>query len=132
MMRTSRGWLDTSAAPSQARQAAEEPLLRRLWHRLPWLADRPRGCDARGGDLRRRFEADLEENVLLAIFIPAVVYMADAVGTQTETVLIRGMAAGVDLRVVVLRGEQAPARSSGCCWPRSSSRSRGSCGATGR
>ena len=49
------------------------------------------------------FEADLEENVLLAIFIPAVVYMADAVGTQTEAVLIRGMAAGVDLRVVVLR-----------------------------
>ena len=30
-----------------------------------------------------------------------VVYMADAVGTQTETVLIRGLAAGVTMRAVV-------------------------------
>jgi len=29
--------------------------------------------------------------VLLAFFVPAVVYVADAVGTQTETVVICGM-----------------------------------------
>ena len=86
----------------QARQAAEEPLLRRLWHRLPWLAIGLAGAML-SAIFVGAFEADLEENVLLAIFIPAVVYMADAVGTQTEAVLIRGMAAGVDLRVVVLR-----------------------------
>ena len=86
----------------QARQAAEEPLLRRLWHRLPWLAIGLAGAML-SAVFVGAFEADLEENVLLAIFIPAVVYMADAVGTQTEAVLIRGMAAGVDLRVVVLR-----------------------------
>jgi magnesium transporter len=41
------------------------------------------------------FEEQLETKVLLAFFVPAVVYMADAVGTQTETLLIRGLAVGV-------------------------------------
>jgi hypothetical protein len=41
------------------------------------------------------FEDDLRKQVLLAFFVPAVVYMADAVGTQTEAVVIRGMALGV-------------------------------------
>jgi magnesium transporter len=49
------------------------------------------------------FEAQLDEVVLLAFFLPAVVYMADAVGTQTETLLIRGMSASVDMRTVVRR-----------------------------
>ena len=41
--------------------------------------------------------------MLLAFFIPAVVYMADAVGTKTETVLIRALAAGVTVRSVLRR-----------------------------
>ena len=41
--------------------------------------------------------------MLLAFFVPAVVYMADAVGTQTEAVIIRGIAVGVPLRRVVVR-----------------------------
>jgi len=41
--------------------------------------------------------------MLLAFFVPAVVYMADAVGTQTETVVIRGLAVGVSLKNVVGR-----------------------------
>jgi magnesium transporter len=49
------------------------------------------------------FEEELREEVLLAIFIPAVVYMADAVGTQTETLVIRGLAAGIPIREVFLR-----------------------------
>ena len=35
---------------------------------------------------------------MLAFFIPGIVYMADAVGTQTETVVIRGLSVGVGLR----------------------------------
>ena len=35
-----------------------------------------------------RFEDQLDKKVLLAFFLPVVVYMADAVGTQTETVLL--------------------------------------------
>jgi magnesium transporter len=41
--------------------------------------------------------------VLLALFVPAVVYMADAVGTQTEAIVIRGLSAGVPARRVALR-----------------------------
>lgn len=49
------------------------------------------------------FERQLEQVVLLAFFIPGVVYMADAVGTQTETVLIRGLSVGVRPGAVVRR-----------------------------
>jgi len=40
------------------------------------------------------FEASLKNEVALAFFLPLVVYMADAVGTQTETVLVRRLAYG--------------------------------------
>jgi magnesium transporter len=49
------------------------------------------------------FEDEIRDEVLLALFVPAVVYMADAVGTQTEAVIIRGMAVGVPLRGIVGR-----------------------------
>jgi magnesium transporter len=49
------------------------------------------------------FEDEIQKQVLLAFFVPAVVYMADAVGTQTETVVIRGMALGVPVRTVFAR-----------------------------
>jgi magnesium transporter len=49
------------------------------------------------------FEDELREEILLALFIPAVVYMADAVGTQTETLVIRGLAAGIPIREVFVR-----------------------------
>jgi magnesium transporter len=49
------------------------------------------------------FEEELQEVVLLAFFMPAVVYMADAVGTQTETVVIRGIVLGVRLRAILRR-----------------------------
>jgi magnesium transporter len=35
--------------------------------------------------------------------VPGVVYMADAVGTQTETLLIRGLSVGVAVRTVIRR-----------------------------
>ena len=49
------------------------------------------------------FEDQLRNEVLLAFFVPAVVYMADAVGTQTEAVVIRGMALGVSLRSIAFK-----------------------------
>jgi magnesium transporter len=78
----------------QARSAAEEPLARRLWHRLPWLLVGLVGAFA-ATTLVGSFEEELNANVLIAFFVPAVVYMAAAVGVQTETVLIRGLSAGV-------------------------------------
>ena len=90
------------AGTQTARHAAEEPVGRRLWHRLPWLALGLLGAMV-SALVVGAFEEDLERTALLAIFIPAVVYMADAVGTQTEAVLIRGLSVGIHMRAVARR-----------------------------
>ncbi|OGK55952.1 hypothetical protein A3I50_04440 [Candidatus Roizmanbacteria bacterium RIFCSPLOWO2_02_FULL_37_9] len=41
-----------------------------------------------------RFEEVLSKRVEIAFFIPFVVYMADAVGTQTQTIFIRDLSRG--------------------------------------
>ena len=90
------------AGTGRAHRAAEESVSQRLYHRLPWLLLGLLG--AMGSALLvGAFEAELDKKVLLAFFVPAVVYMADAVGTQTEAVLIRGLAVGVTVRQFALR-----------------------------
>ena len=39
----------------------------------------------------------LERDMLIAFFIPEVVYMADAIGTQTEALVVRGLSVGVSI-----------------------------------
>ena len=90
------------ASTSLARAASEEPVRRRLWHRFPWLVIGLLGAMVSAG-IVAAFEEQIREEVLLALFVPAVVYMADAVGTQTEAVVIRGMAVGVPIRHVFWR-----------------------------
>lgn len=90
------------ASSGRARLSAEEPVSRRLLHRLPWLLVGLVGAMA-SAVLLGSFEAQLDQKVLLAFFVPAIVYMADAVGTQTETLLIRGMSASIDMRTVIRR-----------------------------
>jgi magnesium transporter len=90
------------AGTSRARTAAEEPVARRLWHRLPWLLVGLAGAMATAG-IVGSFEAELQELVLLTFFLPGVVYMADAVGTQTEALVIRGFSAGVHIRAMATR-----------------------------
>ena len=85
-----------------AKRAAEEPLPRRLAHRLPWLLIGLAGAMA-SAVIVSSFEDQLRQVVLLSFFVPAVVYMADSVGTQTETVLIRAMAAGLRVRDILWR-----------------------------
>jgi len=87
---------------SAARSASEEPILRRFWHKLPWLALGLLGAIL-AADIVAAFEGKLQENVMLAFFIPGIVYLADAVGTQTETVVIRGLSVGVGIRRFALR-----------------------------
>ena len=72
----------------------DESLSARLWHRLPWLVLGLLGS-AFAAVLVRGFETDLASDVRLAFFIPGMVYMADAVGTQTEALVIRGLSVGV-------------------------------------
>lgn len=64
-----------------ARLASEEPMRRRFRHRMPWLLLGLGGVAA--ADIVSYFGARLEEKLLLAFFIPGIVYIADAVGTQT-------------------------------------------------
>jgi magnesium transporter len=82
---------------SEARRASQEPAGRRFRHRVPWLLVGLVGALI-SADLVGAFEKQLEEAVLLAFFVPGIVYLADAVGTQTETVVIRGLSVGVSLR----------------------------------
>lgn len=85
---------------TSARMASEEPLYRRFWHRLPWLLLGLAGA-VFAADIMGWFEAQLQEKVLLAFFIPGIVYLADAVGTQTETVVVRGLSVGVSIRRIL-------------------------------
>jgi len=66
-------------------------ILKALRHRLPWLL-----LGLFGGIFSARiiegFEKILQKNIVLAAFIPLIVYMADAVGTQMESFIIRDTA----------------------------------------
>ena len=90
------------AGSRSAVRAAEEPLSARLWHRLPWLIVGLAGAMA-SVVIVGSFEEQLNQTILLAFFVPAVVYMADSVGTQTETLLIRALATDVHLRTVITK-----------------------------
>jgi magnesium transporter len=85
-----------------AREASLEPTRVRLWHRLPWLLVGLLGAIV-AALIVDGFEERLREEVLLAFFLPGVVYLADAVGTQTEALVIRGLSVGVRIRDVVVR-----------------------------
>lgn len=90
------------AGSASAREASVEAVRQRVWHRLPWLLLGLVGA-LLAAVIVGRFEEQLSENLLLTLFIPGVVYMADAVGTQTETLLIRGLSVGVGIGRVARR-----------------------------
>lgn len=85
-----------------ARAPLEEPVLRRFFHRLPWLLVGLAGA-LMTANVVSWFERDLRTNVMLAFFLPAIVYIADAIGTQTETLAIRGLSVGVSIQGIVGR-----------------------------
>jgi magnesium transporter len=72
------------------------PLLH-IRKRLPWLL-----LGLAGGLLAasivQKFEAALAVHVLIVAFIPLVVYLADAVGSQTEIIFVRAIALDPELR----------------------------------
>jgi magnesium transporter len=37
------------------------------------------------------FERTLQQNLAVSFFVPAIVYLADAIGTQTEAIAVRGL-----------------------------------------
>ena len=75
---------------ARARHAIEDPPLRRAWHRLPWLVVGLAGAMLATAAMGM-FEASMQAKVAVAFFVPAIVYLADAMGTQSETVAVRGL-----------------------------------------
>lgn len=66
----------------------KEPVGHMLEHRLPWLA-----LGLLGGIVTSiivsKYEDILSHDIRLAFFVPIIVYLSDAVGTQTETIYVR-------------------------------------------
>jgi magnesium transporter len=85
-----------------ARAVSQEPVRQRLAHRLPWLLLGLAGALAAAGVVGA-FEQQLAAHVAVAFFVPSIVYMADAVGTQTEAIVIRGLSVGVPIRAILAR-----------------------------
>ncbi len=67
------------------------PLIVLIMHRLPWLLLGLTGGIA-ASQIVGGFKETLEKNIILAAFIPLIVYMSDAVGTQMEAFVIRDFA----------------------------------------
>lgn len=93
------GYLHQSHA---ARSASRERLTRRFWHRFPWLVVGLAAAMA-AAVIVAGFEQGLADHLELAFFIPGIVYIADAVGTQTETLIVRGLSVGVPVGNVMRR-----------------------------
>ncbi len=66
----------------------EERINHLIAHRIPWLF-----AGLLGGIIATlivsKYEAILSVDVRLAFFIPVIVYLSDAVGTQSETIYVR-------------------------------------------
>ena len=75
---------------SQARHAIEDPPLRRARHRLPWLFVGLAGS-ALSTLAMAAFETTMQAQITVAFFVPAIIYLADAIGTQSEAVAVRGL-----------------------------------------
>lgn len=67
-------------------------------HRLPWLIIGLLG-GLGAASVVNAFEEVLARNLILAAYIPLIVYMADAVGTQMEAFIIRDLATDPELKL---------------------------------
>ncbi|MDJ0927094.1 MAG: magnesium transporter [Gammaproteobacteria bacterium] len=74
----------------QARAALEGGRFANASRRLPWLL-----LGLAGGALATwvmaAFEAELQRRITVAFFVPAIVYLAGAVGTQSVAIAVRGL-----------------------------------------
>jgi magnesium transporter len=78
-------------AKSEAAKAAlAASPLRQASYRLPWLLVGMAGS-ALTTAMMVRFEIALAAHIAVAFFVPGIVYLADAVGTQSEVVMVRAL-----------------------------------------
>jgi magnesium transporter len=74
----------------RARHALEVAPARRAHDRLPWLLVGLLGS-VLATFVVSRFEHVLESRIAVSFFVPGIVYLADAIGTQTEAIAVRGL-----------------------------------------
>lgn len=77
-------------ANKDARAALENGVVSRAMLRLPWLIAGLM-LSSVATVLMKHFEEVLAANLIVALFIPAIIYITDAVGTQTEAAAVRGL-----------------------------------------
>ncbi len=76
------------------------PVLESILHRAPWLIIGLIGVIFAAGIINQ-FESVLNEHLILAFFIPAILYMSNALGTQNQTLYIRDIfIMGKDLQTI--------------------------------
>lgn len=91
---------------NHATQALALSPLRRVAHRLPWLLVGLLGSIVAAA-VMAGFEAQLQAQLAIAFFVPSIVYLADAIGTQSEAVAVRGLSLEAMPLSRVLWGELA-------------------------
>lgn len=74
----------------QSRSALEAPLVERLRRRLPWLVV-GLAASTIATLIMAGFEHVMTTNVQIAFFVPGLVYIAGAIGTQSVSVAVRGL-----------------------------------------
>lgn len=79
-----------SRETERARAALEDAPLRRVRHRLPWLLVGLAGSVGAAGILAA-YEQELAARPAIAFFLPGLIYLADAIGTQSEAIAVRGL-----------------------------------------
>lgn len=75
---------------NQALHALAAAPLIRARERLPWLLVGLAGSVV-ATFVMTRFEAALSAQLAIAFFVPGIVYLADAIGTQSEAIAVRGL-----------------------------------------
>lgn len=75
---------------SMARHAIDDPPVSRARHRLPWLLVGLAGSAVATAAMAG-FEQTLSAQIAIAFFVPGIVYLADAIGTQSEAIAVRGL-----------------------------------------
>lgn len=90
----------------RARSALTDSPWSRVLHRAPWLLIGLAGSILTAFAMAV-FETMLQAHIAIAFFVPAIVYLADAIGTQTEAVVVRGLSHGHLALGRILAGELA-------------------------
>ena len=89
---------------ARARESIEAPPLRRVRRRLPWLIIGLVGSMVATW-VMVKFENALQSKVSIAFFVPGLVYLADAIGTQTEAIAVRWLSLSHTQPVHLIGGE---------------------------